>query len=189
MIRLISKRNRVYLDPDHDPPIVRKYFSEEADCVRELQMYAHLSGCVPIPRLLESGQLYMAAEYLPYQNYLDVLEQQEQSGLSIQPWEQLLQWLKNCWQCAGVLPSDGNLRNFLGNEVGNETCGVDLEEYRSRSFHECAADFWVQLRDYDPQGTQIKLELLRYWRQQTGISEDDIKKAYSRLIAKRKRFS
>ncbi len=156
MIPFYSKRNQVYPCLYHGGAAVEKHFSAPADWRRERELYAALSGKLPVPAVLAEREGVIITRYEPYPTFLVLLERQEAEGFNEYPWRELARWLKKCHALSGMLPEDGNLRNFLWNSESGSVIGLDLESLRPMPLPECGAAVIAAVKTYDPEGTAVK---------------------------------
>lgn len=158
MIPFYSKRNQVYPVLRQGHPAVEKYFADMEDWSREISLYDTLGGKLSLPRILHSEPGLLVMEYVPYPTLLDVLEEQERTGFSPEPWYALSAWLRRCYWLCGRLPSEGNLRNFLWDAEGKQIVGLDLECYHSVPLELCGASIAAALLEYAPADTPVKCQ-------------------------------
>lgn len=185
MIPFYSKRNQVYPVIWQDSAAVGKYFTSLEDWRRETDLYAALSGSLPVPEILDSRPGFLALEYQPYATILDLLEQQEKDGFAPEPWEALTAWLRRCHQLCGQLPSEGNLRNFLWDAKGHQIIGLDFESYKPCSLSAFGAILIASLLEYRPADTPVKLRAADLLVEEWEVSESVIATERQSLRARR----
>lgn len=156
MIPFYSKRNQVYPCLYHGEAAVEKHFSDIADWRRERELCAELGGELSVPYALAQRESVLITRYEPHPTFLDLLERQEAAGFDERPWQELARWLKRCHALCGMLPEDGNLRNFLWNSEAGSVIGLDLESLRPMPLPECGAAVIAAVKTYDPEGTAVK---------------------------------
>ena len=146
-MRLYSKRNVVNLLDGR----VRKHFASEEDWRSELEMYRRLSGFAP--KLLQAAPCVLVMEYLDCPHLLEVLEKQELRGFAPQPWKALSGWIGIVHDRTGMIPGEGNLRNFLWRDG---IVGIDFERWRTGQPEEAIARIAAFLLEYTPKDTDVK---------------------------------
>jgi len=156
MIPFYSKRNQVYGVLWHGRAAVEKHFTDLEDWRRECGRYTALGGRVGLPEVLDSAPGLLITGYCPQPTLLEVLEGQERSGFSPEPWRALAGWLLRCHTLCGELPADGNLRNFLWQGAAGTVIGLDLEGLRPCSAALCGAELAASLLTYRPADTPVK---------------------------------
>ena len=154
MIPFYSKRNQVYPVIWNGRGAVEKHFGNLGDWEREKALYRSLH--LPHPDLLEVRRGVLVTAYCRFPTLLEELEAQEQSGFSAEPWEALALWLSECSRIQGVLPSEGNLRNFLWDAQNKAVLGIDFEGYRPGLLSDSAASLIAALLEYTPADTLVK---------------------------------
>lgn len=190
-----SRRNHVSLVCHHGLQCVRKEFSCEADCRKEVEFYQKMKGKLPMPEIWEVFPDILLMEYLPYGTFYDLLREQEESGYLEYPWVRLIRWLEICKKESGLLPADGNLRNFIWDSKGNRVFGIDFEQYGKVSLPECLADLCVQIENYDPKGSRLEQQIVRLLKNEMRVMGFDIcdinsfmEDAGNRLRKRREKF-
>ena len=143
-----SKRNVVEIVTYNDKQVVRKIFTFEEDCLRERSFYENMSEKLPMPGLLETGSDFLIVEYIPSKNLCEVLEEQTRLGYDETPWSALLHWISDCCKMSGMIPTDGNLRNFLWDGNTKTLYGIDFEQYDRGTVEMAYAHILVQLPTY-----------------------------------------
>jgi len=156
MIPFYSKRNQVYPCLYHGEAAVEKHFSDPADWRRERELCAVLGGELSVPCVLGEREGVIITRYEPYPTFLALLERQEAEGFNEYPWRELARWLKRCHALCGMLPEDGNLRNFLWSSEAGFVVGLDLESFCSMPLLKCGAAVIAAVKTYDPEGTAVK---------------------------------
>lgn len=151
-----SKRNEVRLICSDKGQFVRKVFSDRKSFCKELDHYRKMKDRIPIPVLYQEEECVLELEYIPCPSLLDILEQQESSCFSPEPWTALGQWILLCSECCALVPGDGNLRNFLWDSAAGRCIGIDFEEYCDGTPEEAGARLIAFLLEYDPKGTPVK---------------------------------
>lgn len=156
MIPFYSKRNQVYPCLYHGEAAVEKHFSDPADWQRERVLYTALSGELSVLSVLVERESVIVTRYEPHPTFLALLERQETEGFGERPWRELALWLTRCHALSGMLPEDGNLRNFLWDSEACSVTGLDLESFRPMPLPECGAAVIAAIMAYDPEGTAVK---------------------------------
>lgn len=156
MIPFYSERNQVYAVLRNGKAAVEKHFADSKDWQRETEYYAVLSGRLPIPEVLASEPGLLVTEYCPHPTLLSVLEEQARTGFSPDPWQALAGWLIRCHTLCGVLPENGDLRNFLWDAASGTVTGLDLEEYRPCSIAACGAGVAAMILTHSQADTSVK---------------------------------
>lgn len=173
-MKLYSKRNSVFLIGSGPSERVEKHFRLASDWEWELAVYRQLSGHLPIPKLLASGENVLILEYLPFPTLLDVLESQEHAGFRSEPWEAFAQWVRQCHDYCGMVCGDGNLRNFLWDELESRCVGLDFEGYRRGELPEAGSNLVAYLMEYDPADSPVKRQAASILRSELGVSDSSI---------------
>lgn len=155
-IPFYSKRNQVYPALRQGRAVVEKHFNSLNDWQRERDLYAVLSGRIPLPAVLGVEPGLLVLEYKNHPTLLAELERQERDDFDNAPWKELAAWLKQCHGLCGQLPQDGNLRNFLWDGRAGQIIGLDLEGYGPDHPNRCGARLIAALLAYDPADTEIK---------------------------------
>lgn len=186
MIPFYSKRNQVYPALRQGRPVVEKYFSDMEDWAREASLYDTLQGKLSLPHVLHAEPGLLVMEHVPYPTLLEVLEEQERTTFSPEPWQTLPAWLRRCRQMCGRLPSEGNLRNFLWDARSNQIVGLDLEGYHPMSLERCGASIAAALLEYAPTDTPVKRQATSVLVRKFQISDPVLADARRRLLEYRK---
>ena len=186
MIPFYSKRNQVYPALRQGRPTVEKYFSDMEDWAREASLYDALKGKLSLPHVLHAEPGLLIMEYAPYPALLEVLEEQERTAFSPEPWQALSAWLRRCHQLCGRLPSEGNLRNFLWDARGHQIIGLDLERYRQIPLEQCGAAIAAALLEYVPADTPVKRQATSLLAHEFPISDSALSSARQRLLEYRR---
>lgn len=122
-----SRRNRVRLIEGCDGPVVEKRFACGHDADNEAAIYRLLEGSeLKAARLMKREDARLTLSFLEGEDYLTLLERQEQEGLSLKPWIGLLEWLASFHRVTGLIQRDMNLRNFLWHDA--VAAGIDFED-------------------------------------------------------------
>lgn len=186
MIPFYSRRNQVYAALWNGRAAVEKHFTHDADWRRESGCYAALSGHVPIPRVLASRPGLLITEYCPRPTLLAVLEEQERTGSSPEPWRALAEWLIQCHRQCGMLPVDGSLRNFLWDARLGVVIGLDLEGYQPRSLPSCGAELAAMILAYSPEDTPAKRRAAGLVSAALEVPDRAVTDARRRLMSRRR---
>jgi len=186
MIPFYSKRNQVYGVVWHGRAAVEKHFTDLEDWRRESERYAALGGRLEIPQVLDSAPGLLVTAYCPQPTLLDVLEGQEGSGFSPEPWEALAGWLLRCHALCGELPMGGNLRDFLWDGGAGCVIGLDLEEYRPCDPALCGAELAASLLTYRLEETPVKRLAAGLLTEALGAPEAAVKESRRRLESRRR---
>lgn len=159
-----SRRNRVELIQTDEGRVVIKAFFEESSFQKELQIYRSLQDSqVTCPKLIAAEDKLLMLSPLPGQTLVDVLQQQEQTGvINWDVWEKLTDWLLLFWQHTGLVMTDVNLRNFMYDENTNMLYGLDFEQCREAAPEECAATLAAFIRTYRPENTPLKHRISQF---------------------------
>jgi len=156
---LPSRRNLVRTVEWNGRTAVRKLFNDPADWQRELDLLRLLGGRIPAPGVLVAAPGILLTEYLPHPTLLDELERQEREGFSPAPWLALRQWIERVCALTGLLPGDGNLRNFLWD--GSRIHGLDFEGYAQGAPAGSLAQIAAYILEYHPRDTLVKRRAAR----------------------------
>lgn len=159
-----SRRNCVRRIQAGDGFIVQKQYQDETSCRNELRIYNLLQGTpLACAEVLRAEDLQICMTRLPGKNLVDILEDQEQSGI-IQwtIWKKLVDWLLSFHQTTGLVMTDVNLRNFLYASETDTLYGVDFEECGEGNFVSVAALLAAYIRNYAPQNTPVKQKIAGY---------------------------
>ena len=154
MIPFFGRRNQVYPAVRKDRIVVEKHFMDREDWARERELYEAVQ--LPHPRLLEAREGTLVTEYCRCPTLLDELESQEREGFRAAPWEALAKWMTECVSQNGILPEEGNLRNYLWDADRSVVLGLDFESYRPISLADSAANLIAALLEYEPPDTTVK---------------------------------
>ena len=158
-MRFTSRRNFVRTVGYGGQTAVRKLFFSPEDWQREEENLRALTGIVPVPKRVASVPGILLMEYLPHPTLLNELERQEREGFSAAPWLSLRRWLEKAHACTSLVPSDGNLRNFLWD--GAQVTGLDFENYIPGELSEALPSVAAFLLEYDPSDTPVKRQAAR----------------------------
>lgn len=186
MIPLYSKRNQAYAALWNGRAAVEKHFVDTAGWRRESGCYAALSGHLPVLEVLDSRPGLLVTAYSPHPTLLLVLEEQERTGFSPKPWLALAGWLARCHALCGMLPGDGDLRNFLWDAQSGAVTGLDLEEYRPCQPASCGAGLAAMILAYSPEDTPVKRQAAGLLSAALGVPDRAIAEARRRLAARRR---
>ena len=96
------------------------------------------------------------------------------SGFRSEPWEAFAQWVRQCHDDCGMVCGDGNLRNFLWDDLENRCVGLDFEEYRRGELPEAGANLVAYLMEYDPADSPVKRQAASILRSELGVSDSSI---------------
>jgi len=151
-----SRHNSVRCITPDGRPIVRKHYADLPDWRAELDALRLLSGRAAVPGILSVLPGFLLMEYLPFPTLLDELERQESSAFHPAPWQALCHWLEDVHAASGLVPTDGNLRNFLWDHSGSALFGVDFEHYRPGLLTDAACRIAAYILEYTPTGTPVK---------------------------------
>ena len=154
MIPFFGRRNQVYPVIRKDRIVVEKHFVDREDWVRERELYETVQ--LPHPKLLEAREGILVTEYCCCPTLLDELELQEREGFRAAPWEAFARWMTECAARNKLLPSEGNLRNYLWDADRNAVLGLDFESYRPISLTDSVANLIAALLEYNPPNTTAK---------------------------------
>lgn len=182
-ISFYSKRNQVYPALREDRPVVEKHFAEMEDWARETSLYEKLAGRISIVPKVYTEPGLLVTEYVHLPTLLDILETQERMGFSIEPWRTLASWIRQCRDVSGMLPSDGNLRNFLWDASQMRVIGLDMEGYQHFAPEQCGALIAAAVLAYDPAETLVKRQVANVLAKELGISTAELTEARLRLEA------
>lgn len=187
MIPFYSKRNQVYPILWQGRAAVEKHFTASEDWRREAELYAALSGNLPVPEVLESHPKSLVLGFLPHETMLEVLERQEKERFSPEPWEALTAWLKRCYQFCGQLPGEGNLRNFLWDEERRQIIGLDFESYEPCAPKDFGAVLIAAVLEYSPADTPVKRRTAQLLAEKWEVSETAIATERQNLRVRREK--
>lgn len=155
-----SKRNKVSLIEYKGKRAVKKQFFEENCCKRESEFYKQMSKELLVPQVLEAGLDFLILEYIQGMNMLELLEYQEEHGFDQEPWVFLWKWIKACGTSCGLIPSEGNLRNFIWETKARKLYGIDFENYEEGTIDLAYGHIIVQLKDYKGISQKIIQEII-----------------------------
>lgn len=189
MISFYSKRNQVYPVIWQGRAAVEKHFISLDNWQREAELYAALSGGLPVPEVLESRPGFLALEYRPHPTMLDLLEQQEGEGFAPEPWEALVAWIKRCHELCGQLPGEGNLRNFLWDTERRQVIGLDFESYGPCLLSAFGAIMIAAVMEYDPTDTPVKKQVAHLLAEKWEVTESTIAAERRRLLYRREKHT
>lgn len=184
-VPFFSRRSQVYPVLRQGRAAVEKHFAGVEDWRRERDMYALLSGRLPLPRVLAEEPGFLALEYKNAPTLLSELERQEGEGFDPAPWQGLAAWLRQCEALCGKLPLDGNLRDFLWDGAGNSVIGLDLEGYGPDTLERCGARLMAAALAYDPPETAVKGQAAGVLGAELGVSAGLLAEARQALSAHR----
>lgn len=185
MIPFFSRRNQVYGVLWNCRPAVEKHFSLLSDWEEESSLYAALEGRLSCPTVLHMEPGLLVTEYLPYPTLLEELERQEQAGFSPAPWLALARWLERCHEAVGLLPGEGNLRNYLWDSSKKCVIGLDLEGFRPMTPNMCGARIAAALLSYAPAHTPLKRRATALFSGPLGVSREETAATLHALEARR----
>ena len=180
----LSKRNQVYPILEGDILAVEKHFADPADWTQECTIHHELRGWSGCAELLYSDVGVIRTRWYPGGTVLEELLRQNINGFNPQVWTALADWVLQCHHRCGMLPSDGNLRNFLWSE--GRIIGIDLESYRPMTEAECAAEVIANLLHYDSVADSLKQQAAALLQQQLVVSGQAIQTAEEALLQRRK---
>lgn len=181
----LSRRNQVYPVIRQDTVAVQKYFTEMEDWQREQCAYALLRGWEGIPALLESSPGHILTQWIPGRSLLEELERQEREGFCPEVWQALSRWLQSCHSRCGMVPGEGNLRNFVLSD--GQIVGLDLEALVPGTPRESGARIAAWLQRCDPVGTPEKARAVSILCRELGISEEAVEAEENILAQRQKR--
>lgn len=187
MIPLYSKRNQVYAAVFQGRAAVEKHFTAAAGWERETALYAALEGALPLPEVLRSEPGLLVTAYCPQPTLLAALGEQERGGFSALPWRALAGWLRQCQALCGMLPADGNLRNFLWNPAGGGVTGLDLEDFQPMSLSACGAGIIAAVLGYFPEDTPVKRQAAEVLAAELQVPGRSVRATRERLLESRGR--
>lgn len=180
-----SRRNQVYPVLWRGRPAVEKHFPVLADWERERYMYAALNGAAALPPLHEAWPGRLVLGYLPHPTLLAELERQEAAGYDPRPWDALGQLLWLCARRAGLLPREGNLRNYLWDAAEGRVYALDLEDYGPGDPAACGARLAAVILDYAPAETPVKQKAAAALAEAMGAAEEDTARELAALRQRR----
>lgn len=186
MIPFYSKRNQVYPVLWQGRAAVKKNFSHLADWQREIALYRALEGRLPLPKVLFSENGKLVTEYCPLPTLLAELERQEGHGFDPAPWQALADWLNQCHALSGLVPGEGNLRNFLWDSENCRILGLDLENFRPAQPSQYGPVLLAALLEYDPADTPVKQKAAALLTTALGVSPQATAAARESLGLRRK---
>lgn len=158
-MRFPSRRNLVRTVEWHGKTAVRKLFASPDDWHAEEAMLRRLSGHIAVPGVLASIPGVLLLEYLPCPTLLDELDRQEREGFFAEPWLALRRYLEQVHSLTGLLPGDGNLRNFLWD--GKQIYGLDFEGYQALAPGDSFPQIAAYILEYTPRDTSVKQRAAR----------------------------
>lgn len=164
LCRFRSRRNEVQLVKVGDVEIVQKQYDQKDNYSRERKIYEMLQGgYLKHAQVTDCGSLWIRMTHLPGRNLVDVLDDQENSGIICQTvWEKLVRWLVDFNTITGLVMTDVNLRNFLYDPETDTLYGVDFEECAEGSLFRTAALLAAYITNYSPENTTVKREIAEY---------------------------
>lgn len=180
-----SKRNRVTAIQYQGQPCVEKRFQSDECWKLEYLFYNTFGKQLSIPRLCRAEPGLLIMEYLPFPTLVEILEAQESSSFDAAPWTALGQWILQCHKRCGMIPGDGNLRNFLWNSTEQRIIGLDFEEYRLGSVADAGSQLIGFLLEYHPRGTTVKAEVAQILQTTLHVSDSEIAAAQERILQRR----
>lgn len=169
-----SRRNQVYPVLWQGLPAVEKHFPVLSDWERERYMYAALNGAAALPPLYEAWPGRLVLGYLPHPTLLAELERQETGGYDPLPWQALGRLLILCAGRTGLLPREGNLRNYLWDAAAGQVYALDLEDYGPGGLAACGARLAAVILDYAPAETPVKQKAAAALAEALGAAAADI---------------
>lgn len=182
-----SRHNRVRAVHFGGQPAVRKHFANLTDWQTELDALHRLTGRVAVPRVLEALPGFLLLERLPCPTLLDELEGQESSAFRPAPWQALCRWLRTVHASAGLVPTDGNLRNFLWDNGQETLFGVDFEHYRPGRLDDALCQVAAFILEYNPSDTPVKRQAAQALTEHLGPVGEQI--ALRRAMLRERRAS
>jgi len=180
-MKYFSRRNFV-TDADEG---VRKHFDSLEDWQHELYCLRALENTAFVPRVLHSLPGLLLLERLSGHTLLDELEAQEAHGFCPKPWQALANWLNNVHQLTGMVPDDGNLRNYIWNAGDNRLSGIDLEHLHQGHPPRAAAAAAAFILEYNPAGTPVKQKAAAILADTFSVSPKSVDAARSELRKRR----
>lgn len=183
MIRLFSRRNEVFLTQWDGQDVAEKHFRSTDHWRHEYELYR----TIPLahPTLIHAEPGLIVTQYLPFPTLLGELERQEAEGFSPEPWHALAEWLTQCGQLTGMLPSEGNLRNFLWDAELGQIYGLDFESYCSIPLSQCGSLIIAALLEYRPADTMVKKQAAELLALRWSVSHQTIHDARADLRTRR----
>lgn len=180
----LSKRNQVYPVLFGGIPAVEKHFADPADYAREREVHMLLQGWAGCAELLDSPAGVTVTRWYACGTALDELLRQSEAGFCLDIWNALADWIVQCRHRCGLLPRDGNLRNFLWSE--GRIIGIDLESYAPVSEEACAAEIIANLLHYDGVDASIACRAADALRERLQVSAGNIHSAEEALLQRRR---
>lgn len=184
-ISFFSRKNQVYPVLWQGRAAVEKHFSSEDDWRRELDMYRALDSAAAVPSVYGTGPRLLVLEYLPLPTLLEQLQHQEDQGYEPGPWEALAEWLRKCRQRTGMVPGEGNLRNFLWDPDQDRVVGIDLEYWVPEDLSGCGARLAAAVLDYAPAETEVKRRAAAQLAKALGAGQQAMDRALEELRRRR----
>ncbi len=191
---LSSKRNRVLLMTDREPPVVIKRFDEQAFLERELSMLRRLKAAgLKVSAADRTDEYTLELEYIPGITALEYFENREAEGNEFGQADRevcalLAGWLGDFYSAAGkgVCLNDMNLRNYIYQPEKKRFVGVDFECCGEGSRTRDAGVLLAYILTYNPEYTVYKLAMVEYLRgllaYKLGVSEEEIENECSREL-------
>lgn len=182
-MKLFSRHNQVRIAEHNGMPAVRKHFDAIEDWRTEYELIKRLENVLPVPKILQKIPGTLLMEKLPGITLLDELERQERERFSPLPWQRLCDWLLQMYRLTGLVPGDGNLRNFLWSDT---LYGIDFEHYRAGTLADAGCEIAAFLLEYHPADTPEKLAAARIFSDRLSLTSDGISCARQKLTDRRR---
>lgn len=180
-----SKRNCVYPIRWQGHDAVEKCFRDSGDWKRENAVYQRLSGNLPIVPVLFSAPGVIVTKYCNQPMLLAELERQEMDGFSPEPWQVLCAWLERCHSLCGLLPNDGNLRNFLWDKSTSCVIGLDFEGYCYNTIPKYGAILIAYVLEYTPVDSKVKQQIALLLKEYIRVTDSSILAERKALLDRR----
>lgn len=161
MIPFYSEHNQVYPVLYHGMAAVEKHFRKIEDWQREMELYATLGGKLPVLTVLHTSPGVLVTRYCSLGTLSAVLDDQQAKGFDPVPWLSLCRWLSTCYALCGLLPVDGNLRNFFWDGKAGAVVGLDLEYLFPWDLPSCGANFIAFLLYRTPGDAPLKQAIVK----------------------------
>lgn len=185
-IPFYSRHNQVYPVLRQGRAAVEKHFSDRDGWRRERELYAVLSGSIPVPEVLGEEPGLLVLEYENHPTLLAELERQKRDGFDAAPWQGLASWLRQCHGLCGQLPTDGNLSNFLWNSGADQIIGLDLEGYGPDSLNRCGARLAAAVLTCAPEDTGLRRQIAGVLGAELSVPDDLLNEVRRGLAACRR---
>ncbi len=180
-----SRRNQVYPIVWAGEAAVEKHFSRLEDWRREEELYARLSGRIPLPKVLAGCAGSLVLQYQQGSTLLEELERQEQAGFQPEPWMALAQWLKAYHGLCRQVPGDMHLRNFIWDGEKKTVTGLDLESSEDAPLTVRGAMLPAMVLEYRPAHTAVKRQAAMLLASLLHLSLPQIQAARREILARR----